>query len=497
MVKKTQIKKTAVVKQGNFVPVVAVLGHVDHGKTTLLDTIRKTNVAQRETGGITQKIGAYQVEIATKEGKRKITFIDTPGHETFTKIRSRGASVTDLALLVVSAADGVQPQTKESIAHIKNANISYLVVITKIDLPTANEKKVFKELADNDVQVEKLGGSIVALPVSAKTGQGLKELLDMIILLVDMSGLKNDMTGKLEATIIESSLSKGKGPIATAIVKNGTLKTGEKIAVEDQEIKIRALFNDQGKSVNQAQSGDPVEILGFSVVPPVGAKIYHSEDVVLAQRAPTEIIKKEEVVTDLKNTAPIEPELQKFKIILKTDSASSLEAILPGLGENILVIYSAVGEINESDILLAKTSGAFVIGFNVNVSKSAESLAQRERVRTKTYKIIYELLTEIAEVADAFSQGGLEEVLGQAKIIAEFPFDKKRIAGCKVTEGRIARGDLVRIERGEEKIGTTRIKSIREGKNEINKVEVGHECGCLLEENLDFALGDMLVSIRR
>lgn len=491
MVKKTKDKNLSPSFPA-FSPVVTVLGHVDHGKTTLLDAIRKTNVAQRETGGITQKIGAYQVEV----GQRKITFIDTPGHETFTKIRSRGASVTDVALLVVSAADGVQPQTKESIDHIKNANIPFVVVITKIDLPSANEKKVKKELANNGVQVEELGGKIVSLAVSAKTGKGLKELLDMILLVADMLGKKNDPQGKLEATIIESSLSKGKGPIATAIIKNGMLKIGEEIIVENELVKVRALFNDKGESVKQVQAGDPVEILGFSSVPLVGAKIYHQKDAVLTTNVlPSElaILPERELEVSLLE----EPEVIKFKIILKADNASSLEAVLTNFGDNILVISSAVGEINESDILLAKASGAFVIGFGVNATKGAEVLAQRERVRVKVYKIIYELLEELAEVAQAVSQGKLEEILGKAEIIAQFPFDKKKIAGCKVLEGRIARGDLVRIERDTQNLGTTRIKSIREFKNEINKAETGQECGCLFEENIDFSVGDMIVSIRR
>ncbi len=489
MVKKTQIKKTAVEKQGqNCCPVVTVLGHVDHGKTTLLDTIRKTKVAQSETGGITQKIGAYQIET---EGKRKITFIDTPGHETFSKIRSRGASITDVALLVVSAADGVQPQTEESIAHIKNANIPFIVVVTKIDLPNANEKKVLKELADKDVQVEKLGGKIVSVSVSAKTGQGIKELLDMILLVADLSGKKNDKEGKLEATIIESSISKGKGPIATAILKNGTMKVGEELTTEGQKFKIRALFNDKGISVPQVEAGDPVEILGFSQVPLVGAKIVR-ENEINTNTLPEQVTGKSAV-----KTLSEEPMVNKFKIILKSDNASSSEAVLSGLGENIQVIYSNVGEINESDVLLAKTSGAFVIGFNVSVGKSAENLAQRERVRLKIYKIIYELLEEVKEVALDLSQGRLEEILGRAQIIAEFPYDNKKVAGCKVVEGRMAKGDLVKVERKEETIGISRIKTMREFKNEVNKTEVGHECGCLLEDNIDFQVGDMLVSFRR
>ncbi|MCL5676164.1 MAG: translation initiation factor IF-2 [Patescibacteria group bacterium] len=492
-------------------PVVAVLGHVDHGKTTLLDAIRKTNVVEKEKGGITQKIGAYQVEVETKSSsakassfvktsedksgeKRKITFIDTPGHETFTKIRSRGASVTDIALLVVSAADGVQPQTKESIMHIKNAKIPYIVVLTKIDLPNAGEKKVLRQLADNGVLTEKNGGDVVAMSVSAKTGQGLKELLEMIILLSDMNGKKEE-NDNLRASIIESSLSKVKGPVATAIIKNGTLKIRDEIVVDNQKVKIRALLNDKGKNVEKAIAGDPVEILGFSQVPAAGAKIFHTGDTAIFQTQPETVT--EDSSKETKALSEEEAVSMRFKVILKTDNASSLEAITLSLSNNIMVIYSAVGEINESDILMAKTSKSFVIGFNVAISKTAQLLAQRENVKIKIYQIIYELLDEIEEVAEAMLQGRLEEIFGRAKIIAEFPFDKKRVAGCKVEEGRLAKGDLVRLERNGENIGQTKIKSLREFKKEINKAEVGQECGCLFDSEIDFQLGDMILSIRR
>lgn len=449
-------------------PIVTVMGHVDHGKTSLLDIIRKTNVVNREHGRITQHIGAYQVKI---DGK-KITFIDTPGHEAFSKMRARGASVTDIVILVIAADDGVMPQTIESLKHIKEASVPFLVAINKIDLPSANVEKVKKQLAENEVYVEGYGGDIVAVPVSAKTGEGVDQLLEMILLLAEMEELKADPGGVLKLAVIESRLDKAKGPVATVIIQNGTLKVGEVLELGGVKSKVRAMINDKGERIKEAAPSTPVEVIGLSEVPQIG----------------------EQIGRDLSRSEISSGGERKLKIILKADVAGSLEAILHNLSSDDCQILSAgVGAISESDVLLAKGSEAIVIGFNVKILPHAEKLAQIEKVPLKIYKIIYELLEEVKEAIETVKSQEKEEILGRAKIVAEFPYEKTKVAGCQVLEGRIMRQDILKIIRGQEEIGKTKIKSIRHLQEDISKAEVGSECGIVFATPLDFIIGDVII----
>lgn len=462
-------------------PVVVILGHVDHGKTSLLDFIRKTNVAVKEPGEITQHIGAYQATVQNK----KITFIDTPGHEAFSKMRSRGAKVADLAVLVVAANDGVMPQTQEAIRHIHKAKIPMIVALNKIDLPDINLEKVKKQLVKEGVGLEGYGGEVVSLPISAKTGEGIKDLLEMIILVSEMEKLEGDSQGPLEAVVIESKLDPHRGPVASLLVKDGTLRQGDEVFVENIKGKIRAIVNDRGERLGQVNPGTPVEILGLEAVPPVGA--------ILTKEG----VKKEEKEVVVKPSIEKRAKEAGLKIILKTDVLGTLEAITASLDkEKVEIISSGTGDISEGDILLAKTTGSIVIGFNVKISPTVSALAETEKVKIKTYQVIYELLREIAEVVESLLQPPKEESLGRAEIIAEFTVKKGRIAGCKVVQGRLALGDKIKILRGEDQVGQAKIKSLRQQKESINKAEMGEECGILFEPLLDFAIGDIVISVR-
>lgn len=463
-------------------PIVTILGHVDHGKTTLLDTIRKTNIAQREHGGITQHIGAYQIELKTIQ---KITFIDTPGHEAFAKMRGRGANVADIAILVVAANDGVMPQTIESIKLIQSAQIPSIVVINKVDLPDVNLEKIKKQLTKQGLKLEEYGGEIPVVPLSAKTGQGVDKLLKMILLLSELNQIKEDITGDFRAVIIESTLSRNRGAVATIIVRNGKLSVGEEVICENQEFKVRALINWFGGNQNQISSGDPAELLGWQKVPIVGATLYKKNGFKLQE------VEK----PDIKPVVKAEISQEKLKLIIKSDNSGTLEAILAGLPQNATIIASGVGQISESDILLAKTAKALVIGFNLKVSDSVIKLAESEKVILKTYNIIYELLDEIDDVVEAALKGNLVEILGEAKIMAVFTMKDQTVAGVKVISGRIARGDKVKIVRKDEELARSRIKSLRLRKEDITRAEQGTEAGVVLAENIAFLTGDAIISI--
>lgn len=468
-------------------PIVAVLGHVDHGKTTLLDYIRKSNVAAHEHGGITQHIGAYQVEVKN----RAITFIDTPGHEAFAQMRSRGASAADIAILVVAADDSVKPQTKESIEQIKAANVPMIVAVNKIDLPAAKIDRVKQDLAKVGVQVEGFGGDVPIVPVSAKQGTGVTELLDMILLVSDMKGLAREADGLLEAVVIETRMDKGKGMVATLIVKIGTLRGGMPLYEGPRQIaKVRAMFDEYGKGVVEALPSKPVETLGFTVLPTVGTVL---SNVPGNQAAQTPTKKSTSDMPDF--LKPVEEQEEHLKLIFKTDTAGSLEAVRNSLPEKITLVSTGIGDINDADVLLAKSSGSIIIGFNVEAKPQVAKLAQTEKVIFRTYKIIYELLDELADVVSGLKEVLVEErELGKGQIIAEFPFEKTRIAGTKVASGRLARGDSVKVMRDQTEIGRAKIKSLRHGKDDITKAEVGNECGVLFDQKLDFGVGDAIIA---
>lgn len=482
-------------------PVIVVMGHVDHGKTTLLDAIRQTDVATQEYGGITQSIGAYQISLPSTSNQplatsNQITFIDTPGHEAFTKMRSQGANVADIAVLVVAANDSVMPQTAESIKIIQEANLPYIVAINKTDLPEANVDKVIQDLLRHNVLLENYGGQVPFIKISAKKGQGIKELLDLLELMAEVGEIKSEPTAPVEGTVIESRLDKNRGPLASVIVKKGTLHTGDKVYVQREENKIRALIDYQGKPLAEAGPGTPVEILGLSLVPPVGSKLTSTPVSVQGEALHTQSQRAG-------GQSSSQGATQSLNLILKADTLGSLEAITALVPGNVNLIGSATGEITEADILLAKSTKAIILGFNSKISSPAQKLAETEKVLVRTYKIIYELLDELKDAAAGMLEPETkEEILGLGEIIAEFPYEKARVAGTKVTDGRIAKGDRVRITRGKNEdgnnniIGEAKIKSLRIGKEEVTKVEKGKECGLLLDPEVDFRIGDDIISYR-
>lgn len=475
-------------------PVVAVVGHVDHGKTTLLDRIRHADVASREHGGITQHIGAYQISYKSKdEGNRLITFIDTPGHEAFAKMRSRGARVADIAILVVAADDSVKPQTVESWEKIREANIPVIVAANKIDLPAANLERVKKDLAKIGIQVEGFGGEVPMVPVSAKAGTGIDELLDMILLVWQLSPQKSEPEASPEAVVVETRLDKGKGMVSTIIVKKGQFRYGIPLFENEKVIgKVRALYDEYGERVEVAGPSKPVEVLGFSEFPHVGATIT-AVRIASKAREPVKAAPSADRLPDF--LKPIE-EKKELNVVLKADTAGSLEAVSEALPGEIKVVSSGIGNVTDADILLAKGVSAFVIGFNVKAPAEVVKLADTERVVLRLYTLIYELIDELTEVAE-----GIQEVItkeremGTGVVIAEFPFDKSRIAGTKVSSGRLARGDTVRIVRDDKDVARAKIKSIRQGKIEVNKAESGSECGILFDKKVDFLLNDVIIAV--
>ena len=461
-------------------PVVTIMGHVDHGKTSLLDFIRKTKVAASEHGEITQAIGAYQIEIQNQ----KITFIDTPGHEAFMKMRQRGAAAADIVVLVVAATDGVMPQTKESIKIIKKVNVPFLLAINKIDLPEASIDKVKTQLTESEVFIEGYGGDIVAVPISAKTGQGIDQLLEMILLTAEMADLKADPEAGFEAVVIESKFDKLIGAVATMIVKNGRIKIGDTVWIGEKSSKLRMLKDSQGKMISEALPGDPVLATGFAEFPPVGS--------IVSSKMIGE--KKSEDISEADKTAKQE-EKPKFKIILKADVDGSLEAVFNSLPKNVDVLEKSVGEIKQSDVLLAKTLNAEIFGFNIKPFPNIEKLAQSEKIKIRTYDIIYDLLQDIEKRATKFLKPENDrKILGRAEICKVFDMKGQKIAGCKTVEGKINKSSPVMIKRGENTLFNTKIVSFKEQKQDINEALAGTEFGAVFGGKLDFQPGDMVIS---
>ncbi len=465
-----------------FPPVVAVLGHVDHGKTTLLDTFRKSSVAQKEHGGITQKIGASSVEIDHEGKKRRITFIDTPGHEAFSKMRGRGAQAADICLLIVSSVDGVMPQTQESISLIKASQLPFIAVLTKSDSDQKNPEKVKQQLLKEQIQLEGYGGDVPIIEVSAKSGQNIKELLDLIILVWDLrQGKDVSPTGPLKAVVIESKQDPKSGAKTTAVIKNGKISVRDDVTTGEVSGRVRGLISDSGKQVQSATIGEAVEILGFDKAPSVGnivSKKGEVEEVVNPEDQPQNRALKEGVIS----------------LILVADTLGSLEAIIGSLpAEKMNIVLRKTGEITSADILLAKSVGALVLGFNVKIKPDIANLASTEKVLAKNYTIIYEMLEEINDAIEGKELSMKEEVYGTAQILASFPFDKELVMGIKVLEGRVAKGDRVRIERGEEIVGDGHVNSVRQGKDQTSKVEAGNEAGIIVGPTIDFKVGDMVI----
>ncbi len=463
-------------------PVVTIMGHVDHGKTTLLDTIRKTKVAAGETGGITQHIGAYQLE---HKGK-KITFIDTPGHAAFSSMRSRGANVTDIVILVVAATEGVKPQTVESIQHIKKAGVSYIVALTKMDLPDANIEMVKAQLTEHEVFVEGYGGDIVAVPVSAKSGEGVDKLLEMITLVSEMQELTADPDGELDAVVIESNRDPGKGAIATVLVRNGTLSQSQTIFADAVECKVRALFNERGEKLKEAGPSTPVEVIGWSEVPSVGAHVSTIKSI----EAP--VIKELPVSTEL-----MELDKPKLKLILKSDVAGTLEAIEQSLGDDVILISKGVGNISDSDVLLADATKSKIVGFRVKVSGSIQKQAEAMGVKIKIYDIIYDLLESLQKQILKIIEPTIDEqILGTAEVIAIFDMKGERVAGCKIKSGEISKNQLYHLKRADVIIADPKLKSLKRGKEDLETAKEGTECGMVFRHFSDISIGDVIVSYK-
>ena len=456
-------------------PIIAVLGHVDHGKTTLLDVIRKTNVASREAGGITQGIGASMITL--KDGKR-ITFIDTPGHTVFSAMRSRGAKVADIAILVVAADDGVKPQTKEALEMIKEVGVPFVVVLSKTDLPSADIESAKGQLEKGGVLFEGRGGDVPVIALSAKKEEGIDDLLAIISLLSEVIGLKGSVNDPLEAVVIETAKD-NRGLLLSAVVKSGKLSVGQTVYGEGIEAKIKGLFDFQLKSVKEILPGEPAQILGFSQFPPVGSTIFSQ--------------KQESFPAASEFQAKARDRFQKEGLVvsIKAQTKGSLEALVASLPEGVVVTEAAVGDVSENDVLMAKTSGARIFAFESKTSPSIIKLADAEGVIIEKFNIIYKLLDRIVEIVEE----GDTEVLGKAEIIAKFPFNNKEVAGSRVISGKIKKNDSLILMRGEKELGKVKAISIKKQKQVLGEVGAGEEFGVLFEPQLDFEVGDVIVSV--
>ncbi len=485
-------------------PIVSVLGHIDHGKTTLLDTIRHSRVAAKEAGGITQGIGAYQVDLHGQ----KITFIDTPGHKAFTGMRARGAQATDIAILVVAADDGVMAQTVEAINHIRAAGIPMIVAINKIDKPNADLNKVMNDLAKQGLTPEEWGGDTITVPISALTGENIDDLLEMILLVAEMEDIRADPNGPLEGIIIESHLSKGRGPVATAVIRDGTLHERDCIVVGSTYGRVKALIDETGKRVHAATPGKAVEILGLEEVPPVGTKIEVTKNLSEAKRTAEKRRAQEATPRRSRARMSVEElfreaaEENKLQLIIKAASTGALEAMrreIEGVAsEEVKVefIHAGVGDITESDVLLAAsvTGTCLIVGFGVKADAKATRLADQEGVIILTYDIIYDLIDEIERVIRRMLGPEYEEVLlGEAEVRDLFKVPAGVVAGCYVTAGKIVRGGKARVFRGEREVYTDEIASLRRFNDDVREVQAGRECGIRLKDFDDVQVGDRIV----
>jgi translation initiation factor IF-2 len=487
-------------------PVVTIMGHVDHGKTSLLDYIRKANVASKEHGGITQHIGAYQVELP--EGK--ITFLDTPGHAAFTNMRARGAQVTDVAILVVAADDGIMPQSIEAISHIKNAKVPMIVAVNKIDRPNAQPDRVLQQLPEHDVIPESYGGEVITVPVSAVTGEGVPHLLEMILLQAGILNLTADPKGRLEGSVVEAKLEKGRGPVATILVQNGTLKVGDSVLIGQTYGRIRSMTNYLGEKMTEAGPSTPVEILGLEDVPAAGDRVEFAEDERSARaiadvRADDARVKSLDAPTRGMTLSQLRvklntQELKELNLVVKADVQGSVEAVR-GMLEKVKneeveakIIHSGVGSITEGDILLASAADAIVIGFNIKPEPGAKREAERRKVEIRTYSIIYELIEDIEAAVKGMLEPKFEEqYLGTVEIKVRFQFSKKGvIAGSYVTDGRVTRNAGCRVKRGKDQVYEGKIATLKHLKDDVREVTMGMECGITFDGWEAFKEGDII-----
>jgi translation initiation factor IF-2 len=486
-------------------PVVTIMGHVDHGKTSLLDAIRETNVIAQEAGGITQHIGAYQVEL----NDRKITFLDTPGHAAFTAMRARGAQVTDIAILVVAADDGVMPQTVEALNHAKDANVSIIVAINKIDKPGANPDRVKQDLTEYGLVAEEWGGDTIFVPVSAKQRIGIENMLEMILLVADIKDLKANPNRAAKGTIIEAQLDKGRGPVATILVQNGTLEMGDSIIAGAAFGKVRALINDKGKRVKKAGPATPVEVIGFDDLPEAGDTLNVISDERLARqladkrmqlKRENELNQNQKVTLNDLFTKIKEGAIKELKIIIKADVQGSVEAIRQSLERlsndevKVKVIHGGVGAIGEHDVMLASAANAIIIGFNVRPDPMAKRLSEKENVDIQLYRVIYNIIEDVQKAMEGMLEPEYKEVVnGRAEIRAVYKVPKVgNVAGCYVAEGKINRNNDIRILRDNIVIHEGKIDSLKRFKDDVREVAEGYECGIGVANFNDVKEGDII-----
>ena len=488
-------------------PIVTIMGHVDHGKTSLLDAIRKARVTDTEAGGITQHIGAYTV---TLNGE-KITFLDTPGHEAFTAMRARGAQVTDIVILVVAADDGIMPQTKEAINHCKAANVPMIVAINKIDRPGANIDRVKQELTEHGLVSEDWGGDTICVPVSAKTGENLESLLEMVLLTAEMQELTADPNRKAKGTVIEAKLDKGRGSVASLLIQNGTLNVGDSILVGSTYGRIRAMFDDRGKKIKSAGPSIPVEILGLSEVPAAGDRFIVCKDEKTARNMAE--LRKQKIKADshqASNRVSLEDlysqiqegKVKELAIVVKADVQGSVEAIRQSLEKlstddvKVRVIHGAVGAITETDVTLAAASNALVIGFNVRPDGNATVQAEKENIEIKTYRIIYDAIEDVKSAMIGMLEPEYKEVVnGKAEVRMTYKISNVgTIAGCYVTDGKIVRNSEIRVIRDGIVIFESTLASLKRFKDDAKEVAKGYECGLSVEKFNDLKEGDVIES---
>ena len=488
-------------------PVVTVMGHVDHGKTSILDRIRKTNVTQGEAGGITQHIGAYQVTV----GGKVITFLDTPGHAAFTAMRARGAQATDIAVLVVAADDGIMPQTIEAINHAKAANVPIIVAVNKIDKPEADIERIKTQLTDHGLLPEEWGGDVIICPVSAKTGEGMDKLLENINLVAEMADLKANPNRKAKGVVIEAKLDQSRGPVATILVQNGTLKVSDSVIVGTVTGKIRAMSDDKGRKVSSAGPSAPVSIMGLDEVPEAGDILYAVEQEKLTKLVAEERKNKEreKLIKDSQKVSLddvfnriAEGEMKGLNIIVKADVQGSVEAVKQSLEKlsndevKVNVIHAAAGAIKESDIMLAESSNAIIIGFNVRPDSNAKQIAEKSGVDIKLYRVIYEAIEDVQKALKGMLAPKFKEVyLGKAEVREVFKISGVgQVAGCYVTEGKILRSGKLRIYRDDVMICEGNVLQLKRFKDDVKEVSQGYECGISIEKFNDIKVGDFIES---
>ncbi|WP_303188463.1 translation initiation factor IF-2 [uncultured Clostridium sp.] len=488
-------------------PIVTIMGHVDHGKTSLLDAIRHAKVTASEAGGITQHIGAYTVSL----NGEKITFLDTPGHEAFTAMRARGAQVTDIVILVVAADDGIMPQTKEAINHCKAANVPMIVAINKIDRPGANIDRVKQELTEHGLVSEDWGGDTICVPVSAKTGENLESLLEMVLLTAEMQELTADPNRKAKGTVIEAKLDKGRGSVASLLIQNGTLNVGDSILVGSTYGRIRAMFDDRGKKIKSAGPSIPVEILGLSEVPAAGDRFIVCKDEKTARNMAE--LRKQKIKADshqASNRVSLEDlysqiqegKVKELAIVVKADVQGSVEAIRQSLEKlstddvKVRVIHGAVGAITETDVTLAAASNALVIGFNVRPDGNATVQAEKENIEIKTYRIIYDAIEDVKSAMIGMLEPEYKEVVnGKAEVRMTYKISNVgTIAGCYVTDGKIVRNSEIRVIRDGIVIFESTLASLKRFKDDAKEVAKGYECGLSVEKFNDLKEGDVIES---